>query len=177
MAEVLLKGVESIEFFKLSENGSFPTEGGVKVVNIEMGSVTINIPALEKTKIEVEDKDGPIAILGQLSDGATMTMNSLDFDPKKAELLFKGDTESTATDGFEFEGKSDIVHLAIAVTSQPYNGKQAVFKFYKAAVTAGVTNPLTKEGFLALSVEAEALTVSKSGGGTIAWSYDIVDVG
>lgn len=177
MAEVALKGVESIEFFTPSADGSFPTTGGVKVTNIEMGSVTINIPAIEKNKIYVEDKSGPFAILGQDGDGATMTMNSLNFDPKQADLLFKGLTTSTSTTKFEAPTTNDIIHLAVKVTSQPYDGKQAEFKFVKSAVTAGITNPLTKDGFLAMSAEAEALSVTDAEGDPVApWSYEVKEV-
>lgn len=177
MAEVALKGVESIEFFTPETDGSFPSSGGVKVTNIEMGSVTIDIPAIEKEKIYVEDKSGPFEILGQDGDGATLTANTLNFDPKIAELVFKGITTSSASTRFEAPTTNDIVHLAIKVTSQPHDGKQAEFKFVKAAVTPGITNPLTKDGFIAISIEAEALSVSDDDGGPVApWFYDIKNV-
>lgn len=180
MAEFRVKGVESIELAVPSEDGTVPTTGWVKIVDIEEGSVSFNIPEATLTKIRVEDKSGVWAVIGEEGDGASVTAKSLDLDPKKADLLFKGDAASAATTKFEapIDG-SNVVQLAVRVTSKPQKGFKMVFVILDGAVTARLENALTKTGtdFLALGFTAEATSVSDEDGEAVSpWYYEKVAV-
>ncbi len=175
MAEFRVKGVESIEFAPVSADGSMPTTGYVKIVDIEDGSVSFNIPEPNLTKIFVEDKSGVWDIVGEEGDGASVTGKSLDLDPKKADLLFKGLTASTATDTFEAPiNSANVVNLALRVTSQPRRGFKLVFNIPNASVVARIENAMTKSGsdFMALGFTAEATAVVDGTGNQLPpWSY------
>ena len=175
MAEFTVKGVESIELAEVGVGGALPSTGWVKIVNIEDGSVSFNIPEPTKTKVKVEDKPGIFAIINEEGDGATVTAKSLDFDPKKADLLFKGDADSEATTEFTAPVDSAIqVTLAVRITSKAYNGFKMVFTMPKASITARIENALTKTGgtFLALGFTAEAMTpVDATGNVLPAYKY------
>lgn len=171
MAEFAVKGVESIELAPLGVAGALPTTGWVKIVNIEDGSVSFNIPEVTKTKVRVEDKPGIWDIIPEEGDGATVTAKSLDFDPKKADLLFKGDAASSSTTEFAAPIDSTIsVELAVRVTTKSHNGFKMVFTMPKASITARIENALTKTGstFLALGFTAEALTPVDGSGNALA---------
>lgn len=175
MAEFAVKGVESIELAPVGANGALPSTGWVKIVNIEDGSVSFNIPEPTRTKVRVEDKPGVWAVINEEGDGATVTAKSLDLDPAKADLLFKGDAESSATTEFTAPVDQTIqVELAVRITSKAYNGFKMVFSMPRAAITARIENALTKTGdaFLALGFTAEAMTpVDGSGNALSAWKY------
>jgi len=114
-------------------------------------------------------------IVGEEGDGASVTGKSLDLDPKKADLLFKGLTASTATDEFTAPiNSANVVYLAVRVTSQPRKGFKLVFNIPNAAVVARIENPLAKRGsdFLAIGFTAEATSVSDATGAQLPpWSY------
>lgn len=171
MATFPVKGVESIELGPLGVAGALPSTGWVKIVDIEDGSVSFAIPEANKTKVRVEDKPGVWAVINEETDGATVTAKSLDFDPKKADLLFKGDVASAATTDFSAPIDQTInVTLAVRITTKAYNGFKMVFTMPKAAITARFENALTKTGgtFLALGFTAEALTPSDAEGVALA---------
>lgn len=175
MAEFPVKGVESIELAELGVNGALPSTGWVKIVDIEDGSVSFNIPEQTKTKVRVEDKPGVWAIINEEGDGASLTAKSLDFDPAKADLLFKGDADSSATTEFSAPIDQTInVQLAVRITTKAYQGFKMVFTMPKAAITARIENALTKTGatFLALGFTAEAMTpVDGTGVALPAYKY------
>lgn len=171
MAEFSVKGVESIELAPLGVAGALPATGWVKIVDIEDGSVSFNIPEVTKTKVKVEDKPGNRFVINEEGDGATVTAKSLDFDPAKADLLFKGDAASDATTDFEAAVDATIsVELAVRVTTKAFGGFKMVFTMPKASITARVENALTKTGgtFLALGFTAEALTPVDASGVALA---------
>lgn len=180
MAEFAIKGVESIEFAPLGVNGALPVSGWVKIVNIEDGSVSFNIPEPTKTKVRVEDKPGIFAVINEEGDGATVTGKSLDFDPKKADLLFKGNAASSATTTFEAPIDQTIqVNLAFRLTTKGWDGSKMVFTMPKAAVSARFENAVTKSGatFLALGFTAEALTpVDGTGAALSPYKYEKVSI-
>src|SRR5690606_25398618 len=175
MATFPVKGVESIELGPLGVAGALPSTGWVKIVDIEDGSVSFAIPEANKTKVRVEDKPGVWAVINEEGDGATVTAKSLDFDPKKADLLFKGDADSASTTEFAAAVDQTInVQLAVRITTKAYGGFKMVFTMPKAAITARIENALTKTGgtFLALGFTAEALTpVDGSGNSLPAFKY------
>ncbi len=180
MAQFVVKGVESIEFAKVSADGSLPTTGWIKGENIEMGSATLNIPEKTLTKVKVEDKAGIFAVVGEEGDGASVTAKFLNLDPKMADLLFKGDAASAATTKFEapVDGTA-AVNLAVRVTSKPWNGFKMVFVILNGSVIARMENALTKDGadFLALGFTAEAQAVTDADGDALApWYYEKVAV-
>lgn len=175
-----VKGVESIEFAPVSADGSAPSTGWVKVTDIEDGSVSFNIPEATITRIQVEDKPGTWAIVAEEGDGASVTGKSLNMEPKTADLLFKGRTTSTATTRFDapIDG-SNVVNLAVRVTSRPQNGFKMVFVIINGSITARVENPLTKNGtdFLALGFTAEATSAVDATGKSVSpWYYEKVAV-
>lgn len=175
-----VKGVESIEFAPVSADGTLPTTGWVKFTDIEMGSVSINIPEKTLTKVKVEDKSGIWAVIGEEGDGASVTGKSLSLDPKIADLLFKGDAASTATTKFEAPiDQTAEVNLAVRLTSKPRLGFKMVFVILNGAVIARMENALTKDGadFLALGFTAEAQAVVDATGDAVApWYYEKVAV-
>lgn len=175
MAEFRVKGVESIEFAPVSVDGSMPTTGYIKIVDIEEGSVSFNIPEPSLQKIYVEDKSGVWDVVGEEGDGASVTGKSLDLDPKKADLLFKGLTASTATDEFTAPiDSANVINLAVRITSKGRRGFKMIFNMPNAAIVARIENPLAKRGteFLALGFTAEATAVTDASGAQLPpWSY------
>lgn len=175
-----VKGVESIEFAPVSADGTLPTTGWVKFTDIEMGSVSITIPEKTLTKVKVEDKSGIWAVIGEEGDGASLTGKSLSLDPKIADLLFKGNAASSATNKFEAPIDATAeVNLAVRLTSKPRLGFKMVFVILNGAVIARMENALTKDGadFLALGFTAEAQAVSDADGDAVApWYYEKVAV-
>ncbi len=180
MAQFVVKGVESIEFAKVSADGTLPTTGWVKGENIEMGSASINIPEKTLTKVKVEDKAGIFAVVGEEGDGASVTAKFLNLDPKMADLLFKGDPASASTTKFESPvDNTEAVNLAVRVTSKPWDGFKMVFVILNGGVVARIENALTKDGdaFLALGFTAEAQAVSDADGDAVSpWYYEKVAV-
>jgi len=175
-----VKGVESIEFAPVSANGTLPTTGWVKFTDIEMGSVSINIPEKTLQKIKVEDKSGTWAVVGEEGDGASITGKSLNLDPKIADLIFKGDAASTATTKFEapIDGTAEV-NLAVRLTSKPRLGFKFVMVILNGAVIGRMENALTKDGtdFLALGFTSEAQAVTDAEGDAVSpWYYEKVAV-
>lgn len=175
-----VKGVESLEFAKVSADGTVPTAGWVKFTDIEMGSVSINIPEKTLQKIKVEDKAGIWAVIGEEGDGASITGKSLNLDPKIADLIFKGDVASTSTNKFEAPVDDTAeVNLAVRLTSKPRLGFKMVMVILNGAVVGRMENALTKDGadFLALGFTAEAQAVTDDQGVAVApWYYEKVAV-
>ncbi len=168
-------GVESIELAPIGANGAMPTTGYVKIVDIEMDSVNMNIPALEKVRIRVEDKAGVRWVLPGETDPPTFSANSLDMSVDNANLLFKGIVTTGET---EFKAPTDeaIHSLAIRFTSKPFEGKKFVMEIPVAAISAGIVNNFTKAGFVALSMAGDATTPSDASGKAVSpWGYKFVD--
>ncbi len=171
-----VKGIESIEFAPVGANGTLPTTGWVKVTDIEMGSVSINIPEANRTKVKVEDKPGVWAVIAEEGDGATVVLKSLNLEPTAADLLFKGLTTSTSTNKFEapIDGATNV-QLAFRLTTKPRMGNKMVFVILNGAVTANLQNTITKDGadFLAIGATVEATAVSDAEGAAVApWYYE-----
>lgn len=175
---VPVKGVESIEFAAVDANGAMPSTGWQKFTDIEMGSVSFNIPEQTLTRVQVEDKPGTWAIIPEEGDGASVTGKSLNMDPVIADLLFKGITASSATNRFDASTDAGVtVNLAVRVTTKPYLGNKIIFGIPSAIVVARLENPLTKAGadFLAFGFTAEAITVSDASGDPVApWYFEKV---
>lgn len=175
-----VKGVESIEFAKVSADGTLPTTGWVKITDIEMGSVSINVPEKVLTKIKVEDKPGTWAVVGEEGDGASITGKSLNMEPKSADLIFKGDVASTSTTKFEAPiDQTAEVNLAVRLTSKPRLGYKFVMVILNGSIIGRIENTLTKDGadFLALGFTAEALGVVDATGDALApWYFEKVAV-
>src|SRR5690606_17807088 len=119
-----VKGVESIEIFPISADGSMPTTGGTKFIDVQDESVTFNIPPVEKIKVRVEDVDGVRYVLPGETDGATFAANSIDIAGPIAAMLTGGTWTPGAVGKEEFGSfaapvNQDIAHLAIKFTSRP----------------------------------------------------------
>lgn len=173
-----VKGVASIEFAQIAANGETPATGWEKFTDIEMGSVSFNIPEPTMTRVQVEDKPGIWALIPEESEGASVTGKSLNMEPAIADLLFKGITGSTSTDRFDAPTDSAItVNLAVRITTKPYLNQQIVFVIPNAIVVARLENPLTKAGadFLAIGFTAEAITPSDAEGNPVSpWYFEKV---
>lgn len=168
-------GVESIELAIPGVNGAMPVGGYVKFDDIEMDSVSMTIPPLEKTRFRVEDKSGVRWVLPGETDPPTFVANSLNISVDKANLLFKGEVTTNAT---EFKAPTDeVIHnLAIRFTSKPFEGKKFVLEIPVAAISAGFANNFTKNGFLALSLSGDATTPSDATGAAVApYGFKFVD--
>lgn len=168
-------GVKSIEFALMAANGAMPTTGWLKVDDLEMGSVNINIPPLEKVRIRVEDKSGVRWVLPGETDPASLTGNSLNLKIDNANLLFKGQVTTGATE-FKASTQDEIYYLAVRLTSNPFEGKQLVWEAPALAMSAGFTNPFSKDGFVAINFSGEATTpVGATGEAVSPWGYKFVD--
>lgn len=169
-------GVESLELAVMAANGAMPTTGWITVRDIEMGSVNLTIPPLNKTRVRVEDKAGVRWVLPGETDPATIAFNSLELKIDAANLLFKGEITTDAT---EFEAPADneqIYYLAVRLTSKPFEGKKMVFTAPALAGSAGFVNAITKNGFLALSYNADVTTpVDATGNAVSPWGYKFVE--
>lgn len=168
-------GVESIELAPVGANGAMPTTGYVKIVDIEMNTVSMNIPAIEKVRIRVEDKSGVRWVLPGETDPPTFSANSLDMSIDNANLLFKGEVTSGATE-FKAPTEESIHSLAIRFTSKPFEGKKFVMEIPVAAISAGIVNNFTKGGFVSLSLAGDATTASDADGNAVSpWGYKFVN--
>lgn len=169
-------GVESIEFALVAANGGMPTTGWVSVQDIEMGSVNLTVPPLEKTRIRVEDKAGVRWVLPGETDPASLVLNSLCLSIDAANLFFKGEITTGAT---EFNAPADneqIYYLACRLTSKPFEGKKMQWSAPALAGSAGFANALTKDGFMALSFAGDATTPSDAAGKAVSpWGYKFID--
>lgn len=169
-------GVESIELAPIGVDGAMPTTGYVKIVDIEMDSVNMTIPPLEKVRIRVEDKSGVRWVLPGETDPPTFAANSLDLSIDKANLLFKGEISTGATE-FKAPTNESIQYLAIRFTSKPFDGKKFVLEIPVAAISAGIVNNFTKSGFVALSLSGDATTPSDATGAAVSpYGFKFVDV-
>lgn len=169
-------GVESIELAPIGLNGAMPTIGWKKIVDIEMDSVNMTIPPLEKVRFRVEDKSGVRWVLPGETDPPTFAANSLDMSIDNANLLFKGEVTTAATE-FKAPVNDEIHYLAIRFTSKPFEGKKFVLEIPVAAISTGIVNNFTKSGFVALSLSGDATTPSDATGAAVpAFGFKYVDV-
>jgi len=153
-----------------------PSTGFVKIVDIEMDSVSMTIPALEKVRIRVEDKAGVRWVLPGETDPPTFTANSLDLSIDKANLLFKGQVTSGATE-FNAPTVDEIHYLALRFTSKPFEGKKLVLEVPVMAMSAGFVNNFTKEGFVGFNFSGDATTPSDADGNAVSpYGFKFVDV-
>lgn len=160
-------GVESIELAPIGVNGAMPSSGWIKIVDIEMDSVNMNIPPLEKVRVRVEDKSGIRWVLPGETDPPTFAANSLNMAIDAANLLFKGLVTTSATE-FKAPTTDEIHYLAIRFTSKPFEGKKFVLEIPVAAISAGIVNNFTKTGFVALSFSGDATTPSDASGNAVS---------
>ncbi|QEL01575.1 hypothetical protein FKG96_12410 [Olivibacter sp. LS-1] len=168
-------GIESMEFALMAANGAMPTTGWVKVDDIEMGSVNLNIPPLEKVRVRVEDKAGVRWVLPGETDPPTVVGNSLNLKVDNANLLFKGEITTGETEFKASASDEAIYYLAFRLTSKPFEGQKFVFEAPALAMSAGFTNPLTKTGFLALNFSGDVTTPSDASGNAVSpWGYKFV---
>ncbi|MCY4781443.1 hypothetical protein ORI89_17420 [Sphingobacterium sp. UT-1RO-CII-1] len=169
-------GVESIELALVAANGGMPTTGWITIKDIEMGSVNLAVPPLEKIRIRVEDKAGVRWVLPGETDPASLVLNSLDLNIDAANLLFKGKVTTGAT---EFDAPADneqIYYLACRLTSKPIEGKKMVWSAPALAGSAGFANALTKGGFMAISFSGDTTTpVDADGKAVSPWGYKFID--
>ncbi|MBE8712537.1 hypothetical protein [Sphingobacterium hungaricum] len=169
-------GIKSLELAIVAANGAMPVAGWIKVDDLEMGSVNITVPPLEKVRIRVEDKSGIRWVLPGETDPASLAGNSLNLSVDKANLLFKGLVTTGATE-FKAPTQDEIYYLAARLTSNAFEGKQMVWEAPSLAMSAGFANALTKDGFLAFSFSGEATTpVDASGEAVSPWGYKFIDV-
>lgn len=172
----VINGVESIELAPIGANGAMPTTGWVKIVDIEMDSVSMTIPPLEKVRIRVEDKSGVRWVLPGETDPPVFAANTLDVSVDNANLLFKGEVTTAAT-AFTAPVIDKIHSLAIRFTSLPLEGKQFVLEIPVAAISAGFVNNFTKAGIVGLNLNGEATTVSDADGDAVpAYGFKYVAV-
>jgi len=168
-------GVESIELAPIGLNGAMPTTGWKKIVDIEMDSVSMTIPPLEKVRIRVEDKAGVRWVLPGETDPPNFAANSLDLSIDNANLLFKGEVTTGATE-FKAPTEDKIHHLALRFTSKSFEGKKFVLEIPVAALSAGIANNFTKTGFVALSFSGDATTPSDANGNAVSpYGFKFVD--
>lgn len=177
-----VKGVESIEIFPISVDGSMPTAGGTKIYDIQDESVTFNVPPLERIRVRVEDKSGVRYVLPGETDGVTFTANSIDIAGPVAAKLTGGIWTPGGTGKEEFGTYAapvyqDIVNLAIKFTSQVFMGKKFELSIPVAAITFNFAGAFTRGSFVAIGFEGESTTpVNSSGVALSPWGWKIVEV-
>jgi hypothetical protein len=158
----------------MAADGAMPSTGWVKIGDIEDNSVSLNIPPVETVEIRVEDKNGVRWVLEGDTPPATFAGNSLDLAIDKANLLFKGEITSGAT---EFTAPiGGIVYLAMRLTSKSFQGKKFQWSAPAGAIAAGFTNNVTRAGMLAMSFSGSATTpVDADGEAVSPWGYKFID--
>jgi len=177
-----VKGVESIEIFPISGDGSMPTTGGTVIIDIQDESVTFDIPPVEKIKVRVEDKDGVRYVLPGETDGPTFAANSIDIAGEVAAMLTggtwtPGETGKEEFGSFDAPTDQDIKHLAIKFTSRPFMGKKFILNIPVAAITFNFSGSFTRGDFVAIGFEGEATTpVDASGNAVSPWGWKIEEV-
>lgn len=172
-----VKGVESIEIFPMSADGSMPSTGGTRIYDIEDESVTFEVPALETIKVRVEDVSGVRYALPGDTDGVTFSANSINIDGAIAAMLTGGTwTPGTGELGaFAAPVDQEVVHLAIRFTSRAFMGKKFVLNIPAAAITFNFSGAFTRGSFVAIGFTGEATTpVNEAGVAQSPWGYQIV---
>ena len=168
-------GCAMIELAPIGLNGAMPTTGWVKMVDIPMGTVNLTIPPLQKVRIKVEDKAGVRWVLPGETDPPTFKANTYDLSIDMANLLFKGEVTTNAT---EFKASVDevIYSLAIRFTSNAHEGKQMQLSIPVAAISAGIAENFTKAGFVQLTMEGDATTPADATGKAVSpWGFKYID--
>jgi len=169
-------GVESLEYAPINADGTMPTTGFKKIVDIRDGSLAITVPEVTTNDIRVEDKTGIRFVLPGDTDPASIAASSLDIDGEKAADLFGG-TWDAATQTFLYPPQPEIKHYAWRVTSKPYQGKKFQLFIPVGAVTAGFPDPLTRTDMFAMSFTARSTTPDDGNGNPMSpWGFRYINV-
>lgn len=177
-----VKGVESIEIFPISADGSMPTTGGTRIYDIQDESVTFDVPALETIKIRVEDVSGVRYVLPGDTDGVTFAANSINISGPVIAMLTGGIWTPGAVGKEDFGSfaapvNQDVVHLAIKFVSQPFMGKKFELNIPVAAAVFNFAGAFTRGDFVAIGFTGEATTpMNEAGEAQSPWGYRIVEV-
>lgn len=171
-----VKGVESIKIAEPLATGLMPTTGFTTIVDIQDGSVTFDVPALETQEYTVEDVDGARYVLGTNQAGASFTCASVDIEGTLVADL-TGGTWDVATKTFSAPVQSNIINKAIQFTSRPFNGKKFTLNIPKAAVTFNFSGAFTKDDLVAIGFTGTAQVPTNQAGVSLSpWGFKIEDV-
>jgi len=164
-------GVESLEYAPISGDGTMPTTGWKKIVDIRDNSLAITVPEVATNDIRVEDKSGIRFVLPGDTDPATVAASSLDIDGEKAADLFGGTWNDTDQE-FLYPAQPVVQQFAFRVTSKPFEGKKFQLFIPVGAVTAGFPDPLTRTDMFAMSFTARATTPDDGDGNPMSpWGF------
>lgn len=171
-----VKGVEKIEIATPLATGLMPTTGYTTIVDIQDGSVTFDVPALETQEYTVEDVDGARYVLGTNQAGAAFTCNSVDINGAVVAQL-AGGTWTSATNTYAAPVQSNIVNLAIRFTSRPFDGKKFVLSIPKAAIAFNFSGAFTKDDLVAIGFTGTAqVPTNESGVSQSPWGFKVETV-
>lgn len=171
-----VKGVESIKIANILATGLMPTTGFTSIVDIQDGSVTFDVPALETQEYTVEDVDGARYVLGTNQAGASFVCNSVDIEGALCARL-TGGTWDIATKVFSAPVQANIINQAIQFTSRPFNGKKFVLSIPKAAIAFNFSGSFTKDDLVAIGFTGTAQVPTNEAGTPLSpWSFKIETV-
>lgn len=169
-------GVSTLEFAPITADGSLPSTGWVKVVNITDGSVTITVPEVQTNDIRVEDVAGIVDVLPGDTDPVTLEAASIDIDGQKIAMLLGGTWEA-GTNTYNAPAHDEIKHLAVRLTSRPHMGKQFQFFIKDAAIISNISANVTRSEMISFGFTARSTTPFDEDGNPVSpWGFSILDV-
>lgn len=162
-------GVSSIEFAPVTADGSIPTTGWTRIINIQEGSVTFNVPEPSVNNIFVEDVDGAIDVLPTNDqEPAEIGFSTVELEGDKVVELIGG---TYAGGQYDAPAVSEIKHLAVRVTCRPHRGLQFQFVIRNGAVVSNIAATPTKGELIALGFIVRATTPFDGSGNPVSpWS-------
>lgn len=173
-------GVESIEIAPIgtgAETGLMPSTGYVDIVDIQVGSVSFNIPEPTTNDIRTEDSEGVRWTLKGDSDPPTFNFGTHDLTLEQLVEIFGGTIDAGPPEQYHAAVNADLVQKAVRMTSKPLGGFQAIFEFPLCTLISSFDATFTRDTVSAITVAARVNSpLNQAGEPSPAWGVRYVAV-
>lgn len=150
-------GVEKIEIAPIgtaAETGLMPATGYTDIVDIQIGSVSFNIPEPTTNDIRVEDAEGVRWVLKGDSDPPTFNFGTHDLSLEQLVEIFGGTIDAGPPEKYSAPVNQGLIQKAIRFTSKAIDGQKSVYEFPVCTLISSFDATFTKDSVAAIVIAA-----------------------
>lgn len=158
---VAVSGVKKIEIAPLgtgAETGMMPATGYVDIVDIQLGSVSFNIPEVPTTDIRTEDSPGVRWSLEGEGDPPNFNFGTHDLSLETIQTIFGGTIAAGPPEVYSAPSEKVSVQKAVRVTTKDFYGFETVLEFPVTNLISSLDATFTRETVSAINVAARVNT-------------------
>lgn len=158
---VAVNGIKKIEIAPIgtgAETGMMPATGYVSIVDIQIGSVSFNIPEVTTTDIRTEDSPGVRWSLDGEGDPPNFNFGTHDLSLETIQLIFGGEIAAGPPAVYSAPAEKVSVQKAVRVTTKDFYGYETVLEFPVTNLVSSLDATFTRDTVSAINVAARVNT-------------------